>query len=141
MPVYDEDKIPDILKNSKNVAVVGVSDKPDRDSFRVAKYLIAAGYNVIPVNPMLKVWEGRTSYPTLSEIPGTIKVDVVDVFRRSDAVKPVVEDAIRISPRTIWMQEGVVNVEAADLAKKNNILIVMDRCIMKEHHRLMNRPI
>ncbi|MDS0256968.1 CoA-binding protein [Thermoplasmatales archaeon AK] len=138
MSVYDEEKIPEILKNSKTIAVVGISDKPDRDSFRVANYLVSAGYNVIPVNPMLKSWQGRIAYPNLLEIPRTITVDVVDIFRRSEAVRPVVEEAVRIAPRVIWMQEGVVNIEAADLAKRNNMLVVMDRCMMKEHHRLKN---
>lgn len=136
MAGYDEDKIEQILTNSKTVAVVGISDKPERDSYRVAKYLRNAGYEIIPVNPVLDNWEGLPSYKSLSDIPGHRKVDIVDVFRKSEAALSVVEDAVKISPAVVWLQEGVINNEAADLAKNKGSLVVMDRCMMKELEKL-----
>lgn len=136
MAAYDEDRIPEILKESRTVAVVGVSDKPERDSYRVAKYLKDAGYEVLPVNPVIETWDGQRSYKSLSEIPADLKVDIVDVFRKPDAVMPILEEALKISPKTFWLQEGVVNREAADLAKQKGLYVVMDKCMMKEHHRL-----
>ncbi len=133
---YDEDKIQSILDESKTIAIVGISNKPERDSYRVAKYLQEKGYEILPVNPVIEEWEGIKSYKSLLDIPKDRKVDVVDIFRKSDAVVPVVEEALKISPKTVWMQEGVVNQEAAQLAKNNSLLVVMDRCIMKEHARL-----
>ncbi len=139
MASYDEDKIKTILSGSRTIAVVGISDKPERDSYRVAKYLKEKGYEILPVNPAIEQWEGIRSYKSLQEIPGEKKVDIIDIFRKSDAVLPIVQEALKIHPRTIWMQEGVVNEEAAELAKKNSLLVVMDRCMMKEHARL-NTP-
>ncbi len=139
MASYDEDKIKTILSGSRTIAVVGISDKPERDSYRVAKYLKEKGYEILPVNPAIEQWEGIRSYKSLQEIPGEKKVDIIDIFRKSDAVLPIVQEALKIHPRTIWMQEGVVNEEAAQLAKKNSLLVVMDRCMMKEHARL-NTP-
>lgn len=135
MAGYDEDKIPQILNSSKTVAVVGISDKPERDSYRVAKYLLSAGYDVLPVNPVIDSWEGISSYKSLSDIPSEKKVDIVDVFRKPEAALPVVEEAVKISPAVVWLQEGVVNTDAADLARKKGSLVVMDRCIMKEHKK------
>ena len=139
MASYDEDKIKTILSGSRTIAVVGISDKPERDSYRVAKYLKEKGYEILPVNPAIEQWEGIRSYKSLQEIPGEKKVDIIDIFRKSDVVLPIVQEALKIHPRTIWMQEGVVNEEAAELAKKNSLLVVMDRCMMKEHARL-NTP-
>ncbi|MCL4337881.1 MAG: CoA-binding protein [Candidatus Thermoplasmatota archaeon] len=139
MSSYDEDKIKTILSESRVIAVVGISDKPERDSYRVAKYLKEKGYEILPVNPVIEQWEGIRSYKSLQEIPGDKKVDIIDIFRKSDAVLPIVQEALKIHPRTVWMQEGVVNEEAAELAKKNSLLVVMDRCMMKEHARL-NTP-
>ena len=139
MASYDEGQIKSILRESRTIAVVGISDKPDRDSYRVAKYLKEKGYEILPVNPAIEKWEGIRSYKSLLEIPADKKVDIVDIFRKSDAVLPIVQEALNIHPRTVWMQEGVVNDEAARLAKKNSLLVVMDRCMMKEHARL-NTP-
>ncbi len=136
MSRYDEDRIPEILKNSKTIAVVGISDKPDRDSYRVSSYLQRNGFTIVPINPMISEWEGKKAYSDLVSIPGDVKVDVVDIFRKPDAVKKIVEESLQLSPKVIWMQEGVVNEEAAELAKRNSILVVMDRCMMKEHSRL-----
>jgi len=123
-----------ILKTYRKVAVVGLSPKPDRPSHRVASYLKGQGYRIIPVNTYEKEILGETCYPHLSSIPEP--VDVVDIFRRSEAVLPIVEDAIKIGAKAVWMQEGVINEEAASLAKEAGLLVVMDRCMLKEHRKL-----
>lgn len=136
MKQYDENKINEILEKYKNVAVVGISEKPERDSYRVSEYLMKNGYNIIPINPKLSEWNGIKSYPDLASIPSGLSVDIVDIFRKPEAVIPVVEEAISIHPKVIWMQEEVINEEAADLAKRNGLTVVMNRCMMKEHINL-----
>jgi hypothetical protein len=133
---YDEDKIPEILNSTRNIAVVGISEKAERDSYRVADYLKKQGYVIIPINPVLMEWNGIKAYPDLLTVPGNMKIDVVDIFRKPDAVVPVVKDALKRKPFAIWMQEGVVNNDAAEIARDAGILVVMDRCMMKEHHKL-----
>ena len=133
---YDEDKIPEILNSTRNIAVVGISEKAERDSYRVADYLKKQGYVIIPINPGLMEWNGIKAYPDLLKVPGNMKIDVVDIFRKPDAVIPVVKDALKRKPFAIWMQEGVVNNDAAEIARDAGILVVMDRCMMKEHHKL-----
>ncbi|MFA6489997.1 MAG: CoA-binding protein [Candidatus Micrarchaeia archaeon] len=117
----------------KTVAVVGLSDNPERPSFRVAKYLMENGFDVVPVNPAISGWLGKKSF---SDLPSVLqKVEVVDIFRKSDAVPEIVEQAIKIGAKAVWMQEGVVNEAAAKRAEEAGLLVVMDRCIMKEHVR------
>jgi predicted CoA-binding protein len=128
------EEIRDILKTARVVAVVGLSDKPDRDSHRVAAYLQSAGYRIIPVNPAVKEVLGEKSYASVREIPE--KVDVVDVFRRPEAVPEVVEDAIAAGAKVVWMQEGVAHNAAADRARAAGLKVVMSRCILKEHMRM-----
>ncbi len=123
-----------ILKTYRKVAVVGLSPKPDRPSHRVASYLKGQGYRIIPVNTYAKEILGETCYPHLSSIPEP--VDVIDIFRRPEAVLPIVDDAIKIGAKAVWMQEGVINEEAASLAKGAGLLVVMDRCMLKEHRKL-----
>jgi len=125
------EKLKKIFKNSSRIAVVGLSPKPDRPSNDVAHYLMRQGYEIIPVNPGQKEILGRVCYPNLREIPGS--VDVVDIFRRPEYVLPIVEDAIEIGAKYIWMQEGIVNSEAAELAEKHNIPVVMDFCMKVAH--------
>lgn len=120
----------EILKSSHVVAIVGLSPDPTRPSCRVADYLRNQGYKIIPVNPKEKVIMAETSYPNLTAIPGP--VDVVDIFRRSEDVLPIVEEAIKIGARVVWMQEGVVNNEAAAKATKAGLKVVMDKCMRKE---------
>jgi hypothetical protein len=115
--------------------VVGVSPDPDRDSHTVFDYLAHHGYHVIPVNPRTREVLGHTSYPDLRSIPE--KVEVVDIFRNSDEVLPIVEQAILIGAKVVWMQEGVINDKAAAKAKKAGLQVVMDKCMMKEHKRLI----
>ncbi len=123
-----------ILNEYRAVAVVGASPKPERDSHKVASYLIEQGYHVIPVNPRAKEMLGRESYPDLSSIPE--KVEVVDIFRRSEEVMPIVAEAIKIGAKAVWMQEGIINEEAAAKARDAGLLVVMDKCMRKEHQRL-----
>jgi predicted CoA-binding protein len=125
-----EDRIAEILDGSRTVAVVGISDKPDRPSHVVAKYLQDRGFRVIPVNPMIDFVLGEKAYRSLSEIPG--KVDMVDVFRKSAAVPPIAEEAVRIGARFFWMQEGVTSEPARDILDAAGIPWVMDRCVKKE---------
>ena len=136
MAGYDENKISEILRNSRTVAVVGISDKAERDSFRVANYLRNNGFQIIPVNPVISEWEGLKTYPNLVSIPRDKKIDIVDIFRKPEAVPKIVEESLEMHPKVIWMQEGVISEEGARLAKENGILVVMDRCMMKEHTRL-----
>ena len=114
------------LKESKTIAVVGLSPNPDRDSNRVALYLQQAGYRVIPVNPMVDEVLGEKSYPDLKSIPEDIDIDMVDVFRRSELVPPVVDEAIELGVKFIWMQDGVVHEEAAKKAEAAGIPVIMD---------------
>jgi predicted CoA-binding protein len=127
----DSNIISDIIKNSRVIAVVGLSDKPDRPSFSVASYLKSKGYKIIPVNPGKDEILGEKVYPDLISIPEP--VDVVDVFRRSETVDPIVDEAIKIKARAIWFQLGVVNIEAARKAAKAGLKVVMNRCLLVEH--------
>jgi predicted CoA-binding protein len=124
--------IENILKY-KTIAVVGISDDPTRPSHFVASFLQAHGYTIIPVNPKLTEWEGKKCYPDIQSIPA--EVDIVDIFRRSEAVPPIVEEAIVIKAKVVWMQEGIVNEEAAAKARKAGIEVVMDKCMKKEYVR------
>ncbi len=126
-----------ILNSSRTIAIVGLSSKPDQPSYRVASYLKEQGYKMIPVNPAEQEILGERCYPDLASIPESI--DVVDVFRRSEKVPPIVEEAIRIGANAVWMQEGVINEEAAARARKAGLMVVMDKCMRKEHQRLHGR--
>jgi predicted CoA-binding protein len=123
-----------ILKNSKTIAIVGLSADPERPSYNVGKYLKAHGYKIIPVNPNEKRVLGLKSYPDLVSIPA--KIDAVDIFRRSEDVRPIVREAIKAGAKAVWMQEGVINEEAAAEARKAGLKVVMDRCMYKEHVKL-----
>jgi hypothetical protein len=114
-----------------SIAVVGLSPKESRPSNMVARYLIEAGYRVYPVNPGQSSILGLTCYGNLRDIPDPI--DIVDIFRKSEYIYPVVEDAVAIRAKVVWMQQGIVNLEAADLAESNGLTVVMDRCIKVEH--------
>lgn len=135
MPIENDDTIRKILQDTKTIAVVGASPKPGRDSGTVAQFLIKKGYTVIPVNPLYKEVLGLTCYPDLRSIPQ--KVDLVDIFRRSEEVLPIVEEAIGIGANTVWMQLGVVNPEAAARVEQAGLQIVMDRCISIEYRHLV----
>lgn len=122
--------IKQILALSGNIAVVGLSDKPDRISHMVAKALQNRGYRIIPVNPNADKILGETCYPSLSDIPDP--VDIVNVFRRADQVVPIVEEAVKIKAKVVWLQQDIVNEEAANMALQNGLEVIMDRCIKVE---------
>jgi len=124
-----------VLRNSKTIAVVGLSPKPHRPSHQVASYLMEVGYTIIPVNPGQNTILGRTCYPNLRAIP--TPVDMVDIFRRQEAVLPIVEDAISIGAQFIWMQEGIVNKEAAAKAESAGLTVIMNRCTKIDHMNLL----
>ena len=129
-----QDVIKELIDNSKVIAIVGLSDKPERPSFGVASYLKEQGYRIVPVNPTRDEIIGEKSYPDLKSIPGDI--DIVDIFRRSDAVGPIVDEAIEVGAGAVWFQEGVINEEAAQKALDAGLKVVMNRCLLKEHRRL-----
>jgi predicted CoA-binding protein len=131
MDYQNPETIKKILRESKIIAVVGLSDKPDRASHRVAAYLQSNGYKIIPVNPRIEETLGEKSYPDLMSVPD--KIDVVDIFRRNEDVPPIVEDAIAIKAKAIWMQEGIENLEAAGKASESGLGVVTNRCMLKEH--------
>ena len=126
-----------ILETTHTVAVVGLSDKPDRPGNRIPAYLQSQGYRIIPVNPKLSEALGEKAYPSLREIP--VPVDVVDIFRRAEEVPPIVEDAIAIGAKVVWMQLGIANEEAASRAKAAGLDVVMDTCMGATHQLLRSQ--
>ena len=124
----------DILREAKTIAVVGLSSKRMRPSFGVSQYMQRSGYRIIPVNPIETEVLGEKAYPDLDAIPEP--VDVVNIFRRPDLVPPIVDAAIRIGAKAVWMQEGIVNEEAAEKARAAGLTVIMDHCILKEHRRM-----
>lgn len=127
----DDEQIRDLLARARTIAVVGASDRPERDSYVIVEFLKEAGYIVLPVNPNYGRVAGLTCYADLSQIDEAI--DVVDVFRRPDAVGPIADEAIRLKAGALWLQEGVVNNEAAARASAAGLTVVQNRCIYKEH--------
>lgn len=125
----------EILKSGRVIATVGLSPKTDRPSHRVAAYLQKQGYRIIPVNPAAEKILGEKSYPSLDAVPSGL-VDTVQIFRRPSETPPLVDKAVSIGARAIWMQEGVINEEAATAARTRGLKVVMDRCMMKEHKKL-----
>jgi len=123
-----------ILNEYRIIAMVGLSPDPSRPSHRVAKYLNSHGYKVIPVTPETQEIFGKTSYPDLNSVPEPI--EIVDIFRRSEEVIPIVDEAIKIGAKVVWMQEGVINEKAASRAREAGLLVVMNKCMFKEHQRL-----
>ncbi|MGD1100379.1 MAG: CoA-binding protein [Thermoplasmata archaeon] len=134
--VATDAELRDVLARAKTIAVVGLSDKPDRDSNEVARYLQSQGYRIVPVNPMLTEVLGEKAYPSLSAIPADVRVDLVDVFRRSDQVPPVAEEAIARGAKVLWMQLGVENAAAAAKARGAGMTVFENLCIMVQHRRL-----
>jgi uncharacterized protein len=129
----DGDSITEILRESKTIAVVGLSSNPVRPSFGVTEYMQGAGYRIIPVNPNEREVLGERSYARLEDVPE--KIDIVNVFRRAEDVPPVVESAIRIGAKVVWMQSGIENEEAAEKARAAGLLVVEDACILVEHRK------
>ena len=126
--------IEELLRTARTIAVVGLSSKKFRPSYGVSEYMKRAGYRIIPVNPNETEVLGEKAYSSLAEIPE--KVDIVDIFRRSEFVPEIVEEAIRAGARSVWMQEGVIHEEAARRARDAGLIVIMDRCILKDHRRM-----
>ena len=138
-----QSQIKEILKNYKIIAVVGLSKEPGKDSHRVSAYLKQHGYRIIPVNPFANEILGEKSYPSLLDILPEIQktIEIVDIFRPSKDVPPIVQQAIKLKetngkPFVVWMQLGIINEEAAEAAKRAGLIVVMDKCLMIEHHNL-----
>jgi uncharacterized protein len=130
-----DQQVKDLLQKAHTIAVVGLSSSRFRASYGVSQYMQSAGYRIIPVNPNEQEVLGEKSYARLEDVPE--KIDVVDVFRRSEFVPEIVEAAIRVGARAIWMQDGVVNETAAQRARDAGLFVVMDDCILREHRRLI----
>jgi predicted CoA-binding protein len=130
----DDESLRAVLTESRSIAVVGLSPKSDRDSHRVALYLQGQGYKIVPVYPSENYILGERVFRQLTEIP--FAINIVNVFRRSEAVLPVVAQSLTLKPRAVWLQAGAANKAAVELCKGTGIILVMDRCIMKEHRRL-----
>ena len=126
------DPIRDLLARTKTIAVVGLSDSPLRPSHGVSAYMQAQGYKIVPVNPTIAEALGEMAYPSLLDVPG--KIDLVNIFRQPEFVDEVVDQAIQLKIPAVWMQEEVINEAAAAKARKAGLFVVMDRCILKEHH-------
>ena len=125
------EEIGELLRTARTIAVVGLSDNPERASHYVAAYLQQHGYRIIPVNPAISSVLGEKAYARLRDVPE--QVDLVDIFRKPEFVPEVVDDAIAIGAKAVWMQEGIVNTAGADKARAAGLQVVMDRCILKEH--------
>jgi len=133
------DSISQILKNSRTIAVVGLSSRRHRPSFGVSEYMQSAGYRIIPVNPSETEVLGEKCYARLEDVPEA--VDIVNIFRRSEFVPEIVDSAIRIGARSVWMQEGVAHPEAAERARRAGLFVVMNCCILKEHIKRFRLPV
>ena len=131
MPKSHAQQITELLKSAKTIAVVGLTDSPFRPSYGVSRYMQSQGYRIIPVNPMITESLGEKSYASLLDVPE--KIDIVNVFRRSEHLPEIVEQAIQLRVPAIWMQEGVIHEAAAEKARQAGIFVVMNRCILKEH--------
>jgi uncharacterized protein len=136
-PSATGDPIAEILKSSKTIAVVGLSNRKFRPSYGVAEYLKSAGYRIIPVNPNETEILGEKCYARLEDIPE--KVDIVDIFRRSEFVPEIMDSAISIGAHAVWMQEGVIHPEAAEKARQAGLFVAMDLCMLKEHAKRFRR--
>ncbi len=130
-----DETMKDILLSAKTIASVGLSSNPEKESYGVAQYLKSQGYHVIPVNPTATEILGERSYPDLESVPE--KIDVVQVFRKPEDVPPVVDAAIKAGAKAVWMQEGIVNEEAAQKARAAGLQVVMDACMRETHRRLV----
>ena len=130
-----DDEIKELLQKSKKIAIVGISRKEDRDSFKVAKHLKEHGYQIVPVNPAYEEVLGEKCYKSLSDIP--FEVDIVDIFRRPDAIPPIVDEAIKIGAKAVWMQLGLAHNESAKKARDAGLQVVQSKCIKIEHSKLL----
>ena len=132
----DDETIKSVLENSKTIAVVGCSSNPEKAANRIPKYMQEQGYKIIPVNPNSENILGEKCYKLISDIQEN--VDIVDIFRPSEECLEIVKEAIKINPKVIWMQLGIINKDAKKLAEQHGIKVVMDKCLMVEHRKLNN---
>ncbi len=130
-----DDEIKELLQKAKTIAIVGISRKEERDSYKVAKYLKEHGYQIVPVNPVYDEVLGEKCYKSLSDIP--FKIDIVDIFRRPDAIPPIVDEAIEIGAGAVWMQLGLAHNESAKKAREAGLQVVQSKCIKIEHSKLL----
>lgn len=137
VPVLDDEAIRDLLRSARRIAVVGASSNPARPSNDIVRYLVGAGYDVVPVSPNESEVEGRRAYPTLLDaVAATGPIDIVDVFRRAEHCPAHAREAVAAGARCLWLQLGVVSAEAARIAARGGLTVVMDRCIMVDHRRM-----
>ena len=136
---HSNDVIADILKNYKTIAVVGLSSNPRRPSFGVTQYLQSAGYRIIPVNPNETAVLGEKSYLRLEDVPKSRHIEIVDIFRRSENIPPVVDSAIAVGAKVIWMQLGIENQNAAAKARAAGLFVIEDACMLIEHRQRLRR--
>lgn len=129
------DRVLELLKAAKTIAVVGLSDDSSRPSYAISTYLQSRGYRVVPINPRLSEVLGEKAYPSLSEAAKAEKIDIADVFRRPDAVPAIVDEVLELGIPALWLQETVVHEDAAERARQAGVVVVMDKCILKEHRR------
>jgi len=129
------DRVLELLRKAKTIAVVGLSDDSSRPSHGVAAYLQSRGYKVVPINPKVNEALGESAYPSLTEAAKKEKIDIVDVFRRPEAVPAIVDEVLALGIPALWLQETVVHEDAAEKAREAGVLVVMDKCIMNEHRR------
>jgi predicted CoA-binding protein len=140
-PMRDEtEELRTILGTARTVAVVGLSSRPGRPSFEVARYLQEHGYRIVPVNPNESEVLGERAYPTLRDVPADIAIDVVDVFRRPELTPDVARDAVAVGAKVLWLQEGIVNDDASAIASEAGLDVIMGVCMMKVRKRLMGEP-
>ncbi len=137
LTLHTQDELRTLLQNARTIAVVGHSDKPYRTSYRIASYLREVGYEVYPVNPSISEVDGHPVYPDLASVP--VPIDIVDVFRRSEHLQGVVQDAIAAGAKAVWAQVGVEDAQAAANAEAAGLQMVMDRCIMVDHRSLIGK--
>jgi predicted CoA-binding protein len=130
-----EDSVMELLRRAKTIAVIGLSNNPSRASYQVSAYLQSRGYRVVPVNPRMREVLGEKSYPSLSEAAKLEQIDIVDVFRRPDAVPAIVDEVLTLGIPALWLQETVIHEAAAEKARAAGVFVVMDKCILKEHRR------
>ena len=129
------DRVLELLRKAKTIAVMGLSDDPSKPSYRVSAYLQSKGYRVLPVNPKLHEVLGEKAYPSLTEAAKANQIDIVDVFRRPEAVPAIVDEVLALGIPALWLQKTVVHEEAAGKARAAGVLVVMDKCILKEHRK------
>lgn len=130
-------EIEGVLKKSKVIAVVGLSDKEDRASYQVASYLLEHGYQIIPVNPNITEWKGIKAYGSLSQVD--VQIDIVDIFRKNEFVLDIIDEAITLGAGVIWMQLGIVDEESAKIARNAGLAVVMDKCLKIEHQKISQK--